>query len=162
MSCFPIPSDISEPSAIPSCLASLVEARQSPFSEAIRVVLQAQPTSPSFSQSAQQVEPFEPEIEIVARDNGKRPLLFAETGVTDMQDNKPGPFTQSSARAKSRIIPESVILSDSEDDLRFDARQVPIGVIWSFQATRCIHHFSAGKSCTCHYERERLSTYLFG
>ena len=32
-------------------------------------------------------------------------------------------MTQSSARAKSRIIPESVTLSDSEDDLRFDARR---------------------------------------
>ena len=40
-----------------------------------------------------------------------------------MQDNKPGPFTWSSAQAKSRVIPWSVTLSDSEEDLSFDARK---------------------------------------
>ena len=84
-------------STIPYCL----EVRRSPPPKAIRVVLQAPSTSPSFSPSAPQVEPFEPEIEIVVRYNVKRPLLFAETGVADMQDNKPGPFTQSSARARA-------------------------------------------------------------
>ena len=44
--------------------------------------------------------------------------------MADMQDNKPGPYTRSSARAKSRIISESVTLSDSVDDIRFEARRV--------------------------------------
>ena len=91
---------------------------------AIRVVPQAQPTSPSFSPSAPQVEPFEPEIEIPARDNVKRPLLFSEPGVVDMRADKPGPYTRSSARADNRIIPESVPLSDSEDEIQFAARRV--------------------------------------
>ena len=119
-----IPSDISEPSAIPKCLASLVEAQQSSPPEAIRVVSQAQSTSSSYSPSAPQVEPFEPEIEIPARDNVKPPLLFSESGVVDMKADKPGPYTRSSARANSRIIPESVQLSDSEDEIRFAARRV--------------------------------------
>ena len=91
------------------------------------MVPHAQSTSPSFSPSAPQVEPFEPEIEIPARDNVKRPPLhakFTDTGVADMQDNKPGPYTRSSALAKSGIIPESVTLSDSDDDLRFSASRV--------------------------------------
>ena len=41
-------------------------------------------------------------------------------------------------------------------------RSSPLGVVWSFQVTSYIYHFSAGTSCTCHHERERLSTYLFG
>ena len=45
-------------------------------------------------------------------------------GVADMQDNKPGPYTRSSARAKHMIIPESVPLSVSEDDISFDACRV--------------------------------------
>ena len=110
-------------SSIQYCLAH-VEDRPSPPPKAIHVAQQAQSTSPSFSPSAPQVEHFEPEIEIPARNNVKRPLLFTKTVVADMQDNKPGPYTRSSARAKSRIIPESVPLSDSEDDIRFDARRV--------------------------------------
>ena len=41
-----------------------------------------------------------------------------------MQDNKSGLFTRSCARAKHIVIPESAILSDSEDDIRLDARRV--------------------------------------
>ena len=80
---------------IPSILSTLphyidhVEDLRSPLTMAIRVVPQAQPTSPSFSPSAPQVEPFEPEIEIPARDHVKRPFCLPETGVADTSDDKP-------------------------------------------------------------------------
>ena len=109
-------------STLPHCIDH-VEDLRSPPPKAIRVVPQAQPTSPLFSPSAPQVEPFEPEIEIPARDNVKRPLPFSEPGVVDMRADKPGPYTRSSARADNRIIPESVPLSDSEDEV-FAARRV--------------------------------------
>ena len=53
-------------STIPHCIDH-VEDLRFPLTMAIRVVPQAQSTSPSFSPSAPQVEPFEPEIEIPAR-----------------------------------------------------------------------------------------------
>ena len=109
-------------STLPHCIDHAEDLR-SPLTMAIRIVPQAQPTSPSFSPSAPQVEPFDPEIEIPARDNVKRPLPFSEPGVVDMRADKPGPYTRSSARADNRIIPESVPLSDSEDEV-FAARQV--------------------------------------
>ena len=101
-----------------------VEVLCSPPPKATRVVPPAQPASPSFSPSAPQVEPFEPEIEIPARDHVKSLLLFPGTGVADTSDNKPGPYTRSSARAKSRIIPESVHLPDSDEEIHFPVRPV--------------------------------------
>ena len=123
-------SDDKPSSQIPSILSTSpycpehVEVLRSPPPKAIRVVPQVQSTSPSFSPSAPQVEPFEPEIEIPARDHVKSLLLFPGTGVADTSDNKPGPYTRSSARAKSRIIPESVHLPDSDEEIHFPVRPV--------------------------------------
>ena len=123
-------SDDKPSSQIPSILSTSpycpehVEVLCSPPPQATRVVPPAQPTSPSFSPSAPQVEPFEPEIEIPARDHVKSLLLFPGTGVADTSDNKPGPYTRSSARAKSRIIPESVHLPDSDEEIHFPVRPV--------------------------------------
>ncbi len=116
------------------------------------------PTLSSFLLRAQQVELFEL-FEIAARDNVKRPLLFTETSVADMKDNKPGPFTLSSASAKCTIIVESATLSDSEDDISFDTSQV-LSVLWNCQVTSCIYWLSSG---TCvpwpitPYGQERLN-----
>ena len=52
------------------------------------------------------------------------PGLCTGASATDMEVRKPGPFTRSSARARSIVIPEPMTLSDSEDDIRFVARQV--------------------------------------
>ena len=71
-----------------------------------------------------QVEPFEPEIEIAECDNVVCPILCTGASATDMEVRKPGPFTWSSARARSIVIPEPMTLSDSEDDIRFVARQI--------------------------------------
>jgi hypothetical protein len=55
---------------------------------------------------------FERENEVVAKDNAKRPFLFTESSGMDMLDNKPGPITQSTYRAKRIIIPESATLTE--------------------------------------------------
>ena len=44
--------------------------------------------------------------------------------MADMSDDKPGSYTRSSARAKSRIIPESALLPDSDEEIRFNIRSV--------------------------------------
>ena len=78
----------------------------------------------TFSPCAPQVDFFGLENELVAHDNVKRPLLFPEDGVLDKTANKFGQITRSIARAKRIVIPESVTLSDSEDDGRKHLRQV--------------------------------------
>jgi hypothetical protein len=117
-SSLPNPSDIYE-QAIPYDYVN-VQDQQSPPPKA--TCIQAQP--PLFSPSAQQVEPFEPEIEIAECDGIVRPILCTGMSATDMEARKPGPFTRSSARARRIVVPEPRTPSDSEDDIHFVARQI--------------------------------------
>ncbi len=54
--------------------------------------------------------------------NVKRPLLFRGGGTMDTTTD--GQVTSSSARAKRIIIPESVSLSDSDEDVRMIQRRI--------------------------------------
>ena len=77
----------------------------------------------TFSPSAPQVEIFELNIKLVKRKLIKSTLLPSpEHGVMDTED----PTTRQITRSKRIVIPASVTLSDSENDVRIDLCRVRI------------------------------------
>ena len=77
----------------------------------------------TFSPSAPQVEIFELNIKLVKRKLIKSTLLPSpEHGVMDTED----PTTRQITRSKRIVIPASVTLSNSENDVRIDLCRVRI------------------------------------
>jgi hypothetical protein len=98
-----------------------------------------------FSPNAPQVETVVPEIELVSYDmafaNVKRTLLFSEGG--NMDTTTDSPVTRSAARAKRIIIPESVPLSDSDEDVRMILRHIRLVAYGASQSPAAFAKMSA-------------------
>jgi len=98
-----------------------------------------------FSPNAPQVETVVPEIKLVSYDmafaNVKRPLLFREGGNMDTTTN--GPVTSSAARAKRIIIPESVPLSGSDEDVCMIPRHIRLVAYGASQSPASFAKMSA-------------------
>jgi hypothetical protein len=98
----------------------------SPDQPAFKAACVEPPSSLSvFSPNAPQVETIVQEIELIvsydmAFANVKRPLFFREA----MNTTTNGPVTCSAAQANHIIIPESVPLSDSDEDVRMIPRRI--------------------------------------